>query len=203
MKPGMALLLAAVLLFTGSILLALTGLIPLFLGLFNVVLYNVIYTGLKKKTALAIIPGALVGAVPPLIGYTSAGGAITDTGILLFALFMFLWQLPHFWLLLIRYGREYEKAGIKTIYGILNPVQISHLVFFWIAGSSLLLWILTFVLVPLEVIPAVTLIILNTVFIILFFRILFDFVNEKSLKKAFILVNSFSLIIMIILITTS
>jgi len=203
MNPAGALLISAVLLLAGGSILALTGWLPLILGILNVLLYNVIYTGLKKITALAIVPGALVGAVPPLIGYASAGGAITDTGILLFALFIFLWQLPHFWLLLIRYGREYEDAGIKTIYSVLSPSQISRLVFFWIAGSSLLLWILTFSLLPLKVPAALILMTLNLAFIILFFRTLFNFSNEKSLKNAFILVNSFSLIIMIILIATS
>lgn len=203
MKPGTALLIAAALLLAGSILLALTGPLPLILGLLNVVLYNLIYTGLKKKTTLAIIPGALVGAVPPLIGYASAGGVITDTGILLFALFMFLWQLPHFWLLLIRYGKEYEKAGIKTIYGTLDPDQISRLVFFWITVSSVLLWILSGVLVPVRAASAILLIGLNITFIILFYRVLFYREKEKGLIKAFILMNSFSLLIMIILIATS
>jgi len=203
MNPLMALLISAALLMAGGAILAITGWLPLILGILNVLLYNVIYTGLKKITALAIIPGALVGAVPPLIGYAAAGGAITDTGILLFALFIFLWQLPHFWLLLIRYGREYENAGIKTVYGTLNPEQISRLTFLWIAGSSLLLWILTFFLIPLEVPAALVLMILNVAFITLFYRTLFNLANEKSLKNAFILVNAFTMIIMIILIVTS
>jgi protoheme IX farnesyltransferase len=203
MRPCIALLISAALLLTGVTLLAFAGVLPLILGIINVLLYNVIYTGLKKITALAIVPGALVGAVPPLIGYAAAGGAITDTGILLFSLFIFLWQLPHFWLLLIRYGGEYENAGIKTIYSVLSPSQISRLVFFWIAGSSLLLWSLTFIFLPLEVPAALILMILNVAFIILFFRTLFNFANEKSLKNAFILVNSFTLVIMIILIVTS
>lgn len=203
MSPARALLISAILLLAGAALLALTGLLPLILGILTVLLYNVIYTGLKKKTALAIIPGALVGALPPLIGYASAGGAITDTGILLFSLFIFLWQLPHFWLLLIRYGREYEIAGIKTIYSVINPSQISRLVFFWIAGSSLLLWVLTFFLLPLELPAALSLMILNVAFIIQFFRTLFNYRDEKNLNNAFILVNAFTMIIMIILIVTS
>lgn len=203
MSPAGALLISSVLLLAGGALLVLTGLLPLILGILTVLLYNVIYTGLKKKTALAIVPGALVGALPPLIGYASAGGAITDTGILLFSLFIFLWQLPHFWLLLIRYGREYENAGIKTIYSVISPSQISRLVFFWIAGSSLLLWILTFFLLPLELPAALSLMILNVAFIILFFRTLFNYRNEKNLNNAFILVNAFTMIIMIILIVTS
>jgi protoheme IX farnesyltransferase len=202
-KPRNGFLIASVLILSGSIVLSLNGVLPLILGLVNVVLYNVIYTGLKKKTTLAIIPGALVGAIPPLIGYASAGGAITDPGILLFALFMFLWQLPHFWLLLIRYGKEYEKAGIKTIYDSMNGKQINRLVFFWIAGSSLLLWILTGILLPFKLPATIAMMGLNIAFIVLFFRVLYSPVKEKWLNNPFILINTFSLLIMIILIFIS
>jgi protoheme IX farnesyltransferase len=203
MEPRKGLMIASILMLTGSIVLSLNGVLPLLLGLLNVVLYNVIYTGLKKKTTLAIIPGALVGAIPPLIGYASAGGIITDPGILLFALFMFLWQLPHFWLLLIRYGKEYEKAGIKTIYNSLNEKKIRRLVFFWIAGSSLLLWILNGILLPFKLPATLTMMGLNIAFIVLFFRVIYSPVKEKWSNNPFILINTFSLLIMIILIFAS
>ena len=152
------------------------------LGLVNVLLYNVVYTGLKKVTALAIIPGALVGAVPPLIGYTAAGGGVTDTIIILFALFMFLWQMPHFWLLLARYGSEYEKAGIRTLYGSLNSDQIRRLVMVWIIRSSLLLWILTAISLPFPAPVAVLLLVLNIVFILLFGKIIRHLKQSKGQK---------------------
>ena len=203
MKATSAVIIAAVLLLSGSMLLAINGPAPLFLGVLNVIVYNGIYTGLKKITTLAILPGALVGAVPPLIGYTAAGGAVTDTGILLFALFMFLWQLPHFWILLVKYGHEYEKAGIKTIYDTMTDRQIGRLVFLWILASSLLLWILTSILMPFKTSAGLLLLGLNITFIVLFYRALFRYGREKGLKNAFILINSFSLLVMIILIALS
>jgi protoheme IX farnesyltransferase len=48
---------------------------------------------------------------------------------------MFLWQIPHFWLLLIRYGKEYKAAGFRTISDHLNELQIKYLIFFWILLS--------------------------------------------------------------------
>ncbi len=203
MNPVTAAGMAFLLIVSGSILLGINGLLPVLLGLVNVLIYNVVYTGLKKTTPLAIIPGALVGAVPPLIGYTAAGGMVTDTIIILFALFMFLWQMPHFWLLLARYGSEYEKAGIKTVYSSMNSDQIRRLVMVWIIGSSLLLWILTAISLPFPVPVAVLLLVLNIVFILLFRRIIQAPEAEQRSKNAFILINSFSLLVMIILIAMS
>lgn len=203
MTPGTAAAVAIIMLVAGSLVLWFSGLVPLILGLANVLLYNLVYTGLKKVTAFAIIPGALVGAVPPLIGYTAAGGGVTDTVIILFALFMFLWQMPHFWLLLVRYGSEYEKAGIRTIYGSMSTGQINRLVLLWITGSSLLLWILAGMFMPFKVPVAVLLLVLNIAFIAAFARIIKVSDAEGRSRNAFILINSFSLLIMIILIAVS
>lgn len=200
MAPPAAIVAAVVLLAAGSMVLARGGTWPVFLGLLNVVLYNLIYTGLKKKTTLAIIPGALVGAVPPLIGYTAAGGAITDTRILLFALFMFLWQMPHFWLLLVRYGEEYELAGIKTLHPRMNDTSIMRLVMIWITGSSLLLWALTAIFMPFSRTAAVILLLLNCAFILAFAGIIMSGFDYKKSRYAFMAFNSFSALVMVILI---
>ncbi|MRR23158.1 protoheme IX farnesyltransferase, partial [bacterium] len=200
MAPPAAMMTAVVLLAAGIIVLARGGTWPVMLGTSNVILYNLIYTGLKKKTTLAIIPGALVGAVPPLIGYTAAGGAMTDTRILLFALFMFLWQMPHFWLLLVRYGEEYEKAGIKTLRQRMDETSIIRLVMVWITGSSLLLWILTVIFMPFSGTASLILLLLNAAFIIAFAGIIrADFTGTRS-KYAFVAFNSFMALVMIILI---
>jgi protoheme IX farnesyltransferase len=200
MAPPAAMLVAVVLLAAGGMVLSRGGTWPVLLGVLNVIMYNIIYTGLKKKTAAAIIPGALVGAVPPLIGYTAAGGAMTDSRILLFALFMFLWQMPHFWLLLIRYGEEYEKAGIRTLHSRMSETAIMRLVIGWITGSSLLLWILAAIYNPFSSTAALILLLLNAAFIIAFARIIrAGFVGGRS-KYPFIAFNSFSILVMLILI---
>ena len=200
MTPLTGLAIAIVLLVSGSLLLGFSGRMPFFLGLVNVLLYNVIYTGLKKRTTLAIVPGALVGAIPPVIGYTAAGGSVTDTVIMLFALFMFLWQMPHFWLLLVRYGSEYEKAGIKTLYSTMDGEKIKRLVLIWIIVSSLALWILAGIFMPLPAIAGVLLLVLNIVFILLFRQIISLPETDKRSRHAFILINSFSILVMIMLI---
>jgi len=198
--PGAAIVIAVALLVSGSLLLAFTGRMPFILGLVNVLLYNVIYTGLKKRTTLAILPGALVGAIPPVIGYTSAGGAMTDTVIMFFALFMFLWQIPHFWLLLVRHGSEYEKAGFKTPFSTTDGGKIKHIVFIWIIVSSLALWILGAIFMPLPASAGTLLLILNIGFILLFRQIINLPETDNRSNHAFILINSFSILVMIVLI---
>jgi heme o synthase len=200
MSPPAAIVVAVVVLLAGIVLLSRGGTWPVLLGALNVILYNLIYTGLKKKTTLAIIPGALVGAVPPLIGYTAAGGAMADSRILLFALFMFLWQMPHFWLLLIRYGEEYEKAGIKTFRSRMSEASIMRLVMGWITGSSLLLWLLIAIYMPFSSTAAMILFLLNAAFIIAFAGIIRAGFDSIRSKYAFMAFNSFSALVMIILI---
>ena len=63
------LLLAIGLALTGSMFLYLgSGLTALLLGWLAFFWYNVVYTPLKKKSSLAVIPGSLIGAIPPVVG---------------------------------------------------------------------------------------------------------------------------------------
>ena len=68
------------------------------LGLLNLIWYNGVYTYLKRKTAFAVVPGALTGAIPIFMGWTAGGGLLTAPEALFLAFFLFLWQMPHFWL---------------------------------------------------------------------------------------------------------
>ncbi|MFZ4402453.1 MAG: protoheme IX farnesyltransferase, partial [Bacteroidales bacterium] len=94
------------------------------LGFVNLIWYNLIYTNLKRVTSFAVVPGSLVGAIPAFMGWTAAGGSVFETTIVFIAFFMFIWQIPHFWLLMLKYGKEYEEAGFKTINQAVNPKNL-------------------------------------------------------------------------------
>ena len=123
-------LLGSYLLYSGG------GMLAMQLGLLALIWYNGIYTPLKKKTAFAVVPGAVIGAIPPLAGWVAGGGSLDDPRALIMAFFFFIWQVPHFWLLMLKYGREYEKAGLPSITAQYNPEQIKKITFIWIMATA-------------------------------------------------------------------
>jgi len=106
------------------------------LGLVTVAWYNGVYTGLKRVTAFAAIPGGVVGAIPPVIGWVSGGGAAGDPRILAVAFFFFVWQVPHFWLLLMRIGGDYERAGLPSLTAVFSRRQLTRVTFVWMLATS-------------------------------------------------------------------
>lgn len=85
-----------------------------FLGLIVIVGYVFLYTPLKTRTSASTAIGALPGAMPPLMGWTSAADSINIAAWTLFAL-LFLWQFPHFLAIACMYKEQYAKAGIKML----------------------------------------------------------------------------------------
>ena len=112
------------------------GHLALALGLFAVLWYNLIYTPLKQKTAFAAVPGALVGAIPPVLGWVAGGGELFDPRIGSVALFFFIWQVPHFWLLLLDASKDYENAGLPSITKIFSTEQIKGIIFIWLLSTG-------------------------------------------------------------------
>jgi protoheme IX farnesyltransferase len=132
-KARDAINIAIFLVVTGSILLYIGGgVLALGLGILNLIWYNGIYTPLKKVNAFAIIPGSMVGAIPPAIGWVAAGGSLLDPRIAIIALFFFIWQIPHFWLLLLIFSEDYEQAGFPTLTQIFSVDQLGRITFIWI-----------------------------------------------------------------------
>ena len=114
------------------------------LGALAVLWYNGVYTPLKAKTPFAAVPGGVVGAIPPMIGWVAAGGIWNDPRILILSLVLFVWQTPHFWLLLLRFGPDYERAGFPTLMTIFSKEQVSRLIFVWILATVAVTFTLPF-----------------------------------------------------------
>lgn len=85
-----------------------------FLAFCTLISYLLVYTPLKKITSLATFAGAVPGALPPLIGWTAAGGELNFQALVLF-LILFFWQIPHFLSIDWMYRDDYARAGFKTL----------------------------------------------------------------------------------------
>ncbi len=89
---------------------ATVGWLPAALTLFSAIAYNFIYTPMKSRSYLATLTGAIPGAMPALIGWSAATGAVTLGGLVLFGI-AFLWQLPHVLALAWLLREDYLRAG--------------------------------------------------------------------------------------------
>ncbi|MFO0677876.1 MAG: heme o synthase [Polyangiaceae bacterium] len=111
------------------------------LGLFALFSYVVVYTPLKKRSPFALQVGAVPGAIPPLLGWTSVTGHLDAGGLLLFAI-LFLWQVPHFVAISLFRADDYARAGLR-VYGVSRSDKV--------AKATIVLY--TAVLVGLSVLP--------------------------------------------------
>lgn len=115
-KPMAAAVLSGAFLLIGSDLLFKASPLAGMLGWATVFLYNGVYTyWWKPKWVFAAIPGALPGALPVTIGYAANSPNVFSSDSVYLFLILFLWQMPHFWALAIRFKDDYAKGGVPTL----------------------------------------------------------------------------------------
>ena len=137
LSPFQGYILAFGFLIFGSSLLLILKPLSAFLALLTVFLYNGFYTLLwKKHFRYAAVPGALPGALPPVIGYSLGENSFLTTECLYLFLLMFLWQMPHFWSLALKYKEDYQKAGIPTLPVVFGPKKTLQEISFYILAYS-------------------------------------------------------------------
>jgi protoheme IX farnesyltransferase len=102
---------------TGTTILALgTDPVTATLGLANVLLYSGIYTYMKPRSVYNTQVGGIVGAIPPLMGWTAAtGGSILDLDAMILASTLYLWQMPHFFALSYMHRVDYKRGGFAML----------------------------------------------------------------------------------------
>jgi heme o synthase len=118
--------------------------------------YIFAYTPLKRTSTANTFVGAIPGAIPPVIGWAAARGAIDAGAWSLFAILL-LWQLPHFFAIAWMYREDYSRAGFRMISNddLSGERSASQSVFFCIlllilAGLPAFVGIVTFVYLPVE-----------------------------------------------------
>lgn len=91
---------------------------------FSLFLYAFIYTPLKKVNSIAVLMGAVPGALPCLIGWAAGDDRLSTGGWILFA-FQFFWQFPHFWAIAWVAHRDYSAVGFKLLPANEGPTKFT------------------------------------------------------------------------------
>lgn len=200
--PNFAITIAVLYFISGAlVLMSHFPTMALIASIVTLISYNGFYTPLKKYTAFAVVPGSLVGALPPYIGWLAAGGDIMSGTIFLVAIFFFIGQIPHFWLLLLMFGKEYKLVNYPSLRDIFSENQIKRLSYTWILTT-----IASALIIALRVLIGQT-----VIFILLFyiFYLMFSTTIQLFVKKdlparaTFFKLNFLYLFMMIALIVDS
>ena len=96
------------------------------LAAFSLFLYAFIYTPLKKVNSIAVLMGAVPGALPCLIGWAAGDNNLGIGGWVLFA-FQFFWQFPHFWAIAWVAHKDYSSVGFKLLPADEGPTKFTAL----------------------------------------------------------------------------
>lgn len=190
-----------VMLLVGAVLLYVVNIPALIGGLVGLLWYNLIYTPLKRVTAFSVFPGAIVGAVPPIAGWLGGGGELFSFPLLLLGFFFFIGQMPHFWLLVIKYGSQYSSAGFPTLTNIFSVSQIMRINMVWFWASFVTALFLPFTKLIHQQTIIIALVFLTIIMMAWSLKItLFDKrANELKVRPLFIYFNSYYLLVMFLL----
>ncbi len=115
------------------------------LSAFSLFLYAFIYTPLKKINSIAVLMGAVPGALPCLIGWAAGDNQLSTGGWVLFA-FQFFWQFPHFWAIAWVAHKDYSSVGFKLLPADEGPTKF----------TAIQAIIYSLVLVPVTLLPYYT-----------------------------------------------
>lgn len=96
------------------------------LAAFSLFLYAFIYTPLKKVNSIAVLVGAVPGALPCLIGWAAGDDRLSLGGWVLFGI-QFLWQFPHFWAIAWVAHADYTRVGFKLLPADKGPTRFTAL----------------------------------------------------------------------------
>jgi len=133
MSPRTGLAIAMVLIGLAMVLIyGILGLVGVNIFMFAFIWYNAMYTPLKKKSALAVVPGAILGVIPPAIGWLTAGHTLYELEFIALGLYFFIWQVPHFWLLVMLFYTDYDEGGYPTALQLFGQKSLQKVTFVWL-----------------------------------------------------------------------
>lgn len=109
------------------------------LGVIVIVLYNGLYTlHWKPKWIFGAVPGAVPGALPGVLGFSAVNTNLLSSQAIYLFLVMFLWQMPHFWTLAIRFKDDYAKGEFPILPVVLGKERAIYHISFYVFAYALL-----------------------------------------------------------------
>jgi protoheme IX farnesyltransferase len=171
------------------------GIYPFVSGVSALLCYNFLYTPLKKNTLLAIIPGTMSGMLPPLIGWTAAGALITDQTIILIMIVLGLWQIPHFFLILLKADNASDQNKYPNFKNIFSKTDLKLQALIWcgLYGLSMFFYLISG---PCNSFYLSVLIAVNAVIIIFWIGLMVVRTEKHNFNQAFVAINISILIFM-------
>ena len=202
-KPRTSLWVSFLLIFSGLVFFVAGGhWFTILLGIVNLLWYNGFYTWLKRKTAFAVVPGALTGSIPVLMGWTAAGCYLFHPLPLFLAFFVFLWQVPHFWLLALLHEEDYKNAGFPVLSDLFSLSQMKKIIFGWIVAASLSSILIMIFGIVTQYFSIFLIILLNAI-LLLFSAFYLLISRSSSYRLLFLMVNIFMLLVFCLIVTDS
>lgn len=169
-----------------------------FAGAAALCLYNLVYTPLKYQSIWAIIPGAVCGALPPYIGWLAGDGALFSPAIIGAVVLLGLWQIPHFWLVMLYNKNDYRSSPFPSLSDHLPERRLHTISIIWLAALVVVLHTL---LVLFSAMPATIRIMISIVSltVLLIYSLQISMKKEPPYRLLFIMLNSFMLYTMALL----
>jgi protoheme IX farnesyltransferase len=123
----------------GLVILYLQKPLSFWIGLSIIVMYNGFYTMYwKKNWAFAAVPGAIPGALPGVLGFSAINDDVLSSESIYIFLVMFLWQMPHFWTLAIRYKDDYKKGSFPVLPAVVGGPRAKYHISYYVWCYALL-----------------------------------------------------------------
>lgn len=123
----------------GSLILFWVEPLTCYVGLVIIALYNGLYTlHWKPKWMFGAVPGAVPGALPGVLGFSAVNTDLLSSQSVYLFLVMFLWQMPHFWTLAIRFKDDYAKGEFPILPVMVGRERTIYHISFYVFAYALL-----------------------------------------------------------------
>jgi hypothetical protein len=130
-----------------------------------------------------------VRVVPPAVGWLTAGGSLYDPQFFALGLFFFVWQVPHFWLLVMLHHGDYSNAGYPTVMRLFGRFSLQRLTFTWLLMTIATGYFMAIIFDIQSIVVALLLIVTSLLAFTSSLQLLKQSFELKDARKVFVQIN--------------